>query len=73
MSVSNFIHGDDILSKISLFKKYQEKMQFSVLYVCNFSSKVDILIMFISSYSLKIQLSITVLSFEVQLRMCQEI
>ena len=36
-------------------------MQFSVLYVCNFSSSVDNFILFISSCSLKIQLSICII------------
>ena len=63
-----FHYGNGILSEISPFKKYLEKIQFSVSYNSTFSSNQIIGILFVSIYSLNTWLSISAYSFKKQLR-----
>ena len=46
------VWGNSILNEMSPFKKYQEKIQFSVSYGSIFSSNQTIGILFVSIYSL---------------------
>ena len=57
-----------MLSEISSFKKYLEKIQFSVSYNSTFSSNQIIGILFVSIYSLNTWLLISAYSFKKQLR-----
>ena len=59
---------EQFIKRVSPFKKYLEKIQFSVSYNSAFSGNQIIGILFVSIYSLNTWLSISAYSFKKQLR-----